>query len=206
MTISSPLLGLEQAAQHAELRLFLCAIQKDLRPLRVHSDSAYVLDVWHKLQREQSLAFDGDILEICRAIFRVLPSRNEPVEVVKVAGHSGHPLTDASYVATKAGAAVHHRPSFLNARLAFWSLRELVKHQRMILVIVLERCRLAKEKVLLTFAKKQQQSSLPARCPPSSDYLLHPDFFWDLCGAVRTQALRTKSQVCFGELCYSALR
>ena len=154
LTVSRPLLGLEQTAQRAELRAFLCVIQRDPRPLLVHTDSAYVVDVWSKFKEGRSLVRDGDNLDICHAIFRNLAAREASVEVVKVAGHGGGPLNDAADSAAKAGAHAHHTPQLLRARQAYWSLRNMVvKRQRTMLAIVLERCRVAKARGFLTFAE-----------------------------------------------------
>ena len=46
MTVSCPLLGLEQTAQRAELRAFLHVLAQDSRPLLIHTDSAYVVQVF----------------------------------------------------------------------------------------------------------------------------------------------------------------
>ena len=81
-----------------------------------------------------------------------------------------------------AGAHAHHTPQFLRARQAYWSLRNMVvKRQRVMLAIVLERCRVAKARGFLTFAKKQQGDASPSQVSRSADYLFHSENFQGHC-------------------------
>ena len=112
MTVSCPLLELEQTAQCAEFRAFLHVLAQDSRPLLIHTDSASVVQVFELFKNGGVLPLDGDNLDISTKIFVLLGSRSSAVQVVKVKGHSSNPLNDAADGAAKHGASMHHTASF----------------------------------------------------------------------------------------------
>ena len=208
MTVSCPLLGLEQTAQRAELRAFLHVLAQDSRPLLIHTDSAYVVQLFSSFVNRTPLPLDGDNLDISRKVLAVLAVRASEVRVVKVKGHSSNPLNDAADCAAKSGASVHHTDSFLSARRAYWNLRKLaVSRQRLLVSILVERCRIAKSKHLLSFSKSSRvQSSSPVTRTVGDEYLYHSANFDGVC--LQLSPLRPFSRslrYCFGQLCYDAV-